>query len=74
MKIATYKFEVAGDSYEELVSEADKEISLLTGFAEEDVDKYVNYEMSIQEDIEMETETAYTAEVVARIKYVRTDY
>ena len=75
----TFKFEVSGDSQEELREKADaliinflrQENSL--DFEDEDylVNHSVNYEMIVTENQDMETNSNYTAEVIARMKHGR---
>jgi hypothetical protein len=75
----TFKFEVSGDSQEELREKADaliinflrQESNL--DFEDEDylVNHSVNYEMIVTENQDMETNSNYTAEVIARMKHGR---
>jgi hypothetical protein len=75
----TFKFEVSGDSYDELKIKAD---SLIANFLrdedepdfedEEYLTSYsVNYEMVVSENQDMSNDSNYTAEVTARIKHGR---
>jgi hypothetical protein len=75
----TFKFEVSGDSHEELREKADK---LIVNFLREESDAgfedeehlsnhSVNYEMVVTENQDMSNDSNYTAEVIARIKHGR---
>jgi hypothetical protein len=75
----TFKFEVSGDSQEELREKADALIINFLrqennlDFEDEDylVNHSVNYEMIVTENQDMETNSNYTAEVIARMKHGR---
>jgi hypothetical protein len=75
----TFKFEVSGDSHEELREKADALIINFLrqennlDFEDEDylVNHSVNYEMIVTENQDMETNSNYTAEVIARMKHGR---
>jgi hypothetical protein len=75
----TFKFEVSGDSQEELREKAD---ALIINFLRQEnnldsededylVNHSVNYEMIVTENQDMETNSNYTAEVIARMKHGR---
>lgn len=75
----TFRFEVSGDSHEELREKAD---ALIVNFLrqedelefedDEDLESHnVNYEMIVTENQDMSSDTNYTAEVIARIKHGR---
>lgn len=72
----TFKFEVFGDSHEELKTKAN---ALIVNFlrtendSDLDPDEYlttynVNYEMTVSENQDMSSDSNYTAEVAVRIK------
>ena len=75
----TFKFEVSGDSQEELREKADALIINFLrqennlDFEDEDylINHSVNYEMIVTENQDMETNSNYTAEVIARMKHGR---
>lgn len=75
----TFKFEVSGDSHEELREKAD---ALIINFLRQEdelefedeeylTNHSVNYEMVVTENQDMSSDTNYTAEVIARIKHGR---
>lgn len=76
MRTITFKFEIQGDSHDELVEVADYEISRYLGFVvddedfalditEEPVDHNINYEMFIKKS---EEGPRYSAEIIGRFK------
>jgi hypothetical protein len=75
----TFKFEVFGDSHEELREKADALIVNFLrqeggpGFEDEEylANHSVNYEMVVTENQDMFSDTNYTAEVTARMKHGR---
>jgi hypothetical protein len=75
----TFKFEVFGDSHEELRSKAEALIAnFLRNEDEPDfepeeylVSHSVNYEMVVSENQDMLSDSNYTAEVIARMKHGR---
>lgn len=72
MSLATFKTQVCGDSYEEIVSKAEEEIcTFLEIDPSDDADELhsrVNYELIIEQDLEFSAEFSYKAEVIARIR------
>jgi hypothetical protein len=75
----TFKFEVSGDSHEELCEKAN---ALIINFLRQEDDSdfededyltghSVNYEMVVTENQDMSSDTDYTAEVIVRIKHGR---
>lgn len=75
----TFKFEVSGDSHEELREKAD---ALISNFLrQEDSPEFedeeylashsVNYEMVVTENQDMSSDSNYTAEVIVRMKHGR---
>lgn len=75
----TFRFEVSGDSHEELREKAD---ALIINFLRQDGnlgfedEEYltrhsVNYEMIVTENQDMASDSNYTAEVIARMKHGR---
>lgn len=64
----TLKVTVFGDSYEEVVEKAEKEIRVFLEIDEEELDKRVNYELQVERDDAFDAEFEYKAEVIARIK------
>lgn len=66
--ITTLRVEVYGDTYEELVSKAESEISSFLEVDIEDIDKKVTYELQVEKDDAFDAEFVYKSEVIARIK------
>lgn len=75
----TFKFEVSGDSHQELREKSD---ALIINFLRQEndlefedeeylVNHSVNYEMVVTENQDMASDSNYTAEVIVRIKHGR---
>jgi hypothetical protein len=75
----TFKFEVFGDSHEELREKAEALIANFLRTEDEpdfEPEEYlvsysVNYEMMVSENQDMSSDSSYTAEVIARMKHGR---
>ena len=65
---STLRVFVDGDSYDEIIEKAEKEISDFMEIDVEEISKKVNYELLISKTEDMSSDTEYQAEVIARIK------
>lgn len=63
-----FRVTVHGDTYDEIVLQAESEISSFLEVAMEDLEKKVTYELQVEKDDAFDAEFTYKAEVIARIK------
>lgn len=68
MKTSTVKLTVYGDTYSELSEAAENSLINFLQVDLDDLDKYAQYELLITENLDMGSDSAYVADVVARIK------
>jgi hypothetical protein len=83
MRSLTLNFVVQGDNYDELQDRADAVIAKFLGVEDDEDDFFpdetqsmlqqVNYELVVTQNIEIASEFEYTAQVIAKVKNVRTD-
>jgi hypothetical protein len=83
MRSLTLNFHVQGDSYNDLQEKADTVIAKFLGLEEDEDDFFpdetssmlqqVNYELVVTQNPEIASEFEYTAQVIAKVKNVRTD-
>jgi hypothetical protein len=83
MRSLTLNFIVQGDSYDDLQERADAVITKFLGVEDEEDDffqdetasmlRQVNYELVVTQNPEIASEFEYTAQVIAKVKNVRTD-
>lgn len=83
MRSLTLNFIVQGDSYDDLQHKADAVIAKFLGVEDEEDDFFqdetasmlqqVNYELVVTQNTEIASEFEYTAQVIAKVKNVRTD-
>lgn len=71
MRSATVKLEILGDTYLDIVNAAEIKLTEFLGVDLEDLTKYVAYEINITEAKSTAADLNYTAELIARIKDVR---
>lgn len=66
---STLRVTVYGDTYPEILENAESEISNFLGVDdEEELPSKINYELSVEKDEDIDAEFDYKAEVVAKIK------
>jgi hypothetical protein len=68
MRTSTVKLTVYGDTFLELSEAAEMSLINFLQVDLKDLDKYAQYELLVTENIDMGSDSAYIAEVVARIK------
>jgi hypothetical protein len=68
MRTSTVKLTVYGDTFLELSEAAEMSLINFLQVDLDDLDKYAQYELLVTENIDMGSDSAYVAEVVARIK------
>lgn len=68
MSASTFKTDVYGDNYEEILQNAEEEICEFLGIDEEELPRKVNYELIIYKDDSVQADLTYKAEVIARIR------
>lgn len=66
--MTTLRVTVYGDSHEDIVEKAEREICAFLEIDVEELDKKVNYELQVERDDAFDAEFEYKAEVIARIK------
>lgn len=66
--MSTFRVTVYGDTYTEVLENAEEEICIFLEIDEADLPKRVNYECVVEKDDSFEAEFTYKAEVIARIK------
>ena len=66
--MTTLRVSVYGDSHEEIVEKAEREICTFLEIDTEELDKKVNYELQVERDDAFDAEFDYKCEVIARIK------
>lgn len=71
MVTAVATFYVEGDTYEEILDRGIDLVSRLLGIPRDDVLDRVNMEFNIVENEPLESDMAYAAEMIARLKNVR---
>lgn len=64
----TYDFTVYGDSYTEVLENAEVEISTFLGIDTDEINNRASYEMHIQQDFGMDAEFTFKANVIARLR------
>lgn len=66
---STLKVVVHGDTYQEILDNAESEIlTFLAIDEEEELPSKINYELTVEKDEDIDAEFDYKAEVVAKIK------
>lgn len=68
MKSVTLNIIIRGDTYAELIYLAEQYLSDFLEIDIEEIEKLVQYELIVSEDLEEDTETSYMAKLVAKIK------
>jgi hypothetical protein len=68
MKSVTLNIVIRGDTYSELIYLAEQYLSDFLEIDIEEIEKIVQYELLVSEDLEEDTETSYTAKLIAKIK------
>lgn len=71
MVTAVATFYVEGDTYDEILDRGIDLVSRLLGIPRDDVLDRVNMEFNIVENEPLESDMAYAAEMIARLKNVR---
>jgi hypothetical protein len=71
MRSATVKLEIVGDTYNDIVNAAEIKLTEFLGVAQEELTKYVAYEINVTEASGVAADLIYKAELIARIKDVR---
>ena len=71
MRSATVKLEIVGDTYLDIVNAAEVKLTEFLGVEQEELTKHVAYEINITEASGVAADLNYKAELIARIKDVR---
>lgn len=71
MRSATVKLEIVGDTYLDIVNAAEVKLTEFLGVEQEELTKHVAYEINITEASGVSADLNYKAELIARIKDVR---
>jgi hypothetical protein len=70
MNSAVFKFRVDGSDYRNIQDKAKKELSSFIEVENEELSKYVTYELEIEPSLKVPSTYSYTALVTARLKNV----